>query len=253
MFRRCVFASMVLFFGVFVVRAMALPEPVVYYTFDELEDPEDASGNGNDGTLKGDVQLNDDGKVGKCFAFNGVDSYVELENVSNESFTHMCWIKTDAIAPGAGMQAYDGNGLIWADVGGPTNDFASAICGDAFAFFVGTPNQTIRSETDVTTGEWIHVASTRDTTTGVAAVYINGVMEASMDHTNANPLTSNPIIAIGSNPLDNRYYTGLIDEVRLFNAVLTEVEIQEAMSVSPAAVDSAGKLTVTWGKMKSMF
>ena len=249
MLRRCVLVSMVLFFGVFAARVMALPDPIVYYTFDALEDPDDASGNGNNGTLRGDVQLSDDGKIGKCFVFNGANSYVELKNVSNESFTHMCWMKTDTPGHKAGDQAYQGSGLIWADVSGPNNDFASAVLGTKFTFFVGTPNQTVTSNTDVTTGEWIHVACTRDAATGKAAIYVNGKMEASMDHTNKNPLTTNPIIAIGANPLDNRYYTGLVDEVKLFNAVLTEAEIQQSMS--PAAVDSAGKLTVRWGKIKS--
>ncbi|MFC1719052.1 LamG domain-containing protein [Candidatus Poribacteria bacterium] len=252
MIRNCVFASMMLFLMIFATKAMALPDPQVYFTFDVLGDPVDDSGNGNNGTLKGAVALNDDGKVGKCFEFNGLDAYVELKNVTNENFTHMCWIKADTPGHQANAHAYGGSGLIWSDVGGANNDYASAVLGTKFAFFVGTPNTTVTSTSDVTTGEWVHVAAARSVDTGDFAIYVNGVLEGTVEgHANKNPLTGNPLNAIGANPLDNRYYTGLIDEVKLFNVVLTVEEIQQIME--PVAVASEGKLTTTWGEIKRLF
>ncbi len=252
MIRNCVFASMMLFLMIFATKAMALPDPQVYFTFDVLEDPVDDSGNGNNGILKGAVALNDDGEVGKCFEFNGLDAYVELKNVTNETFTHMCWMKTDTPGHQANAHAYGGSGLIWADVGGGNNDYASAVLGTKFAFFVGLPNTTATSTSDVTTGEWVHVAATRSADTGDFAIYVNGVLEGIVEgHANKNPLATNPLNAIGANPLDNRYYTGLIDEVKLFNVVLTAEEIQQIME--PAAVESEGKLTTTWGEIKQLF
>lgn len=243
---------MMLFLMVFTTKTMALPDPQVYFTFDILEDPVDDSGNGNNGTLKGGVALNDDGKIGKCFEFNGLDAYVELANVINENFTHMLWMKTGTPGHQANAHAYGGSGLIWADVGGANNDYASAVLGSKFAFFVGSPNTTLTSQSDVIIGEWVHVAATRSADTGDFAIYVNGVLEGDeAGHANKNPLTANPLGAIGGNPLDSRYYTGLIDEVKLFNVVLTADEIQQTME--PAAVELEGKLTTTWGEIKQLF
>lgn len=40
-------------------------------------------------------------------------------------------------------------------------------------------------------------------------------------------MNANPIIAVGGNVLDSRYYTGLIEEVKIFDVALTEQEIQQ--------------------------
>ena len=48
-----------------------------------------------------------------------------------------------------------------------------------------------------------------------------------------------------------QYFKGVLDEVMLFNVVLTAEEIQQIME--PAAVESEGKLTTTWGEIKQLF
>ncbi len=59
------------------------------------------------------------------------------------------------------------------------------------------------------------------------------------------------MIAIGGNTLDSRYYTGLMDEVKLFDVILTEAEIGEMSA--PIAVDARAKLATTWGGVKAVY
>lgn len=70
---------------------------VAHYKFDG--DFKDSSGNGNDGTLVGDVTFADDGVIGKNAVFNGgyidVNSSPEL-NLEN-SFTIAAWVKLDPV------------------------------------------------------------------------------------------------------------------------------------------------------------
>jgi hypothetical protein len=240
----------ILLLGFFITKAMAETKPVVYYTFDELT-VKDVSGNGNDGTIKNNVKLSDNGKLGKCYQFDGVNSYVELNRVVQDNFTLMVWIKTDK--PGlAGTQAYQGSAMIWSDVGGTANDFVFALLEKKLSFFCGNPDTSVNSDNDVVTGDWVHIAAVRDLGAGEIAIYINGKKDKSVAHGNKNPLNALPTIAIGGNVLDNRYYTGLMDEVKIFDAALTEQEIQKASS-SLAAVDSRSKLAVTWGTLKLDF
>lgn len=243
---------MVLLLGFFITKAMAETKPVVYYTFDALDQVvKDASGNGNDGTLKNNVKLSDNGKLGKCFQFDGVNSYVELKRVVQDDFTLMAWIKADK--PGlAGTQAYQGSAMIWSDVAGTANDFVFALLEKKLSFFCGNPDTSVNSDNDVVTGDWVHVAGVRDVKAGTISVYINGKKDKSVVHSNKGSLNALPTIAIGGNVLDTRYYTGLMDEVKIFDAALTEQEIQKASS-SLAAIDSRAKLAATWGSLKLDF
>ena len=250
MFKKCTLASVMLLFCLFMIqKVIAAPQPVVYYTFDKLDATvTDASGNGNDGTPKGDVKLSNDGKLGKSFEFNGTDAYIELERVVQDDFTLMAWIKTDKPGIQLGNQGYQGSGLIWSDVGGAANDFILAVLGTKLSFFCGSPDLSVNSDQDIVTGEWLHVAGTRSLKEGKISIYIDGKHEKTIDHANKNPLDALPTIAIGGNVLDNRYYTGLVDEVKLFDVALTESEIKQVSVTTP--VESIGKLAVTWAKLK---
>jgi len=231
MFKKYFPVTIMLLFCVFAAKVMAAPQPIVYFTFDELNaSVPDASGNGNDGTIKGAVELSNDGKEGGAFVFNGVDAYVEIERVVQDNFTLMAWIKTDT--PGlAGTQAYHGNGLIWSDVSGVADDFLIAVLGTKASFFIGDADPSINTEADIVTGEWVHVAGVRNATDGEIAIYIDGKLDISAPGYDT-PLVANPIIAIGSNVLDGRFYTGLIDEVKIFDVALTEQEVQQCLKSS---------------------
>lgn len=249
MYRILSYVVMFAFLCIFAATTIAAPKPIVYYKFDELGDViSDASGNGNDGTPMGGVILNDNGKLDKCFEFNGTDSYISLDRVIQDDFTIMCWIKTDT--PGAaGTQGYQGTGLVWSDVGGVANDFIMAVLGTKLSFFCGNPDLSANSEKDIVTGDWIHIAAVRSATDQKMSIYIDGKEEKSMDHANQNPLDAQALLAVGANTLDSRYYTGLMDEVKLFDAALTEAEVQAVSA--PAAVEPKAKLTTSWGVIKA--
>ena len=46
-------------------------------------------------------------------------------------------------------------------------------------------------------------------------------------------------------------FGGVIDEVKVYDAALSQAEIVEAMEVVIAAVRPADKLTATWGSIKA--
>ena len=48
-----------------------------------------------------------------------------------------------------------------------------------------------------------------------------------------------------------RYFEGLIDEVGIYNRVLTENEIAKNFNSQGLAVHSQEKLTTTWGNIKA--
>ena len=192
----------------------------------------DTSGNGHDGTLNGDPQWVA-GVVDGALEFDGTDDYVEMTRVVQDDFTLMAWIKTDTPGINLGNQGYQGSGLIWSDVAGVANDFILAVLDTKLSFFCGNPDTSVNSDTDIVTGQWVHVAATRSTQEQEIAIYIDGQQEKTMAHGNTGPLNALDTLAIGGNVLDSRYYTGLVDDVQLYDNVLLQAEILSAMQNEP--------------------
>jgi uncharacterized repeat protein (TIGR03806 family) len=210
---------------------------------------EDQSGNENSGTLVGMAASSwTTGLAGNALTFDGVNDYVRINNHLGASFTISCWIKTtqtfQPVTP-----TYEGTGIIWSDVGGSANDFIlggtrSAGGVNRLSFFVGSGNFTTTGTLPINSGQWMHVAATRNGATGEVRLYVNGVLDGTATGGTA-VLNSNPEIHIGGNTLDNRYFNGAIDDVRFYSRVLTEVEIASLLpSTAPTVILTTATNTV---------
>lgn len=189
----------------------------------------DASGHGNPGTLINMPQATwTSGKIGAGLSFDGVSQYVQISNHLGATFTIACWVKTSQIFQTVDA-TYQGTGIIWADVGGAANDFIlggtrSAGGVNRLSFFVGGTETSLGGTQEISTGQWTHLAVTRDGVSGVFKIYVNGVLDGTATGA-AGILNANPGIAIGGNVGDNRYFNGLIDDVRFYSNVLSAVQI----------------------------
>jgi hypothetical protein len=143
------------------------------------------------------------------------------------------WIKTDQPGVQAGPAAWQGSGLIWSDVVGNVSDFVLAVLGKKLEFATGPTNVNTISNSDVVTGQWVHVAVTRVASSGQVTLYINGRVDITETQANTGSLNANSMIIIGANTIDGRYYAGLIDEVRMYSRVLSGAEIAYLADTSP--------------------
>ncbi|MEI6712289.1 MAG: SUMF1/EgtB/PvdO family nonheme iron enzyme [Verrucomicrobiota bacterium] len=191
----------------------------------------DTSGHGNDGKLVNMVQSSwVEGHTGKGLVFDGVNDFVQIKNVTTPDFTLACWIKTSQTFPQA-EQAYGGAGIMWSDVGGlKKHDFTLAGTRDKnginrISFFVGITENTISGVTPINTGKWVHVAVTRNGTTGKVKVYVNGMLDGAGGAT-TEALTDNPVINIGGNPYNKHYFDGAIDDVRIYSRELSDNDVR---------------------------
>ncbi len=60
---------------------------------------------------------------------------------------------------------------------------------------------------------------------GSLRLYVNGVQVGTRSLT-GNVLTSNEAVTIGGNTVWDEWFTGMIDEVRLYNRALSQAEMQ---------------------------
>jgi hypothetical protein len=118
---------------------------------------------------------------------------------------------------------------LWSDHAGGGDHFTVAVLGTKLAFETGPGgNPNTISNRDVVTGQWIHVAVTHDEDSDVQ-IFVDGTLDASGNHAGDTNVNSNPLIVIGANPLDSRYFQGMIDEVRAYDRVLSAGELATAM------------------------
>jgi hypothetical protein len=166
--------------------------------------------------------------LGNGLNMDGSNDYISLPRPTLNNFTIEYWVKTSMTSL-TGSQWYNGNGIVDAEVGGSTSDFGTSLLNGKIAFGVGAPDVTIQSTTTVNNGTWYHVAATWDGTTGSMKLYINGVLEASGSGSTGTR-SAPPNIRVGSIQTGIQYFSGTVDELRIWNSVRTQSEIQNNMN-----------------------
>ena len=215
---------------------------------------EDASDNGNDGEKFGNANWAD-GKIGKCLDF-AAGSYVRVPEIPDYDVTDavslMAWVKTTSVSTWARII----DKSQWQD-----NGFDLALSqithAPLFEFFVNNTTSQALAATPVDDGEWHFIAGTFGNKK--VRICVDGVMEREVTSTGEVDIKPNdwPItLGVEGNNLSGQPYTGMIDEVAIFNRELSANEIediyQNGVPVS-SAVAPGGKLMATWGALKNQW
>jgi len=212
-------------------EAAAEPSLQAHYAFEGNAD--DNSGQARNGSLVGGTATVA-GKVDAgAIAFDGT-GYATIPRSVDNDFTIALWVKTTD--SGNDGQWWAGKGLVDGDVSSAADDFGLSLVGANAAFGVGNPDTTIKSTTSINDGQWHHVLATRTATTGAMAVYVDGNLEASGTGP-AGWRAAPAVLRVGGilTSGGSRFLIGSIDEVRLYDRVLTAGEIA-AVAAGQAAV-----------------
>ncbi len=214
---------------------------VAHYAFDDRGNYGlDSSGQGNDincgsgwGTNLSEVITNDAVAGGGALQFFGYSSIVPCgqaftnwTNTLAGSFSVSAWIKTTNVIgnDGDALSDYNGQSIIYAD----NNQLGAtpvALTGSKVAFRTTDPDgndDTLHSLQSVTTGNYVHIVSTRDQITGVKKIYINGTLDSS-DIASTEFLSGAEYVSIGGELFSA--YQGRVDDVQIYAGVLAASEV----------------------------
>jgi hypothetical protein len=222
--------------------------PVAYYRFEETSGTTAKdSANSNDGTYMNGVLINQPSaaNLGRAASFDGIDDFVSTPRTVSTDFTLELWINTTASSL-TGTNAYEGNGLLWSDVGGSANDFVMAMLNNGLSFFTGNPDISVTSANAINDGRWHHLVATRTQGANVE-IFVDGISRGTTT-TNNSPLDGNPAIMIGGNTLDGRYFNGLIDEVAYYPTVLSVARIRAHFQAGSSSSVTAATSVPTLGE-----
>ena len=162
---------------------------------------------------------------------DGVDDYVEISDSNsidfntNENFTVEAWIKADANQPD---KRTGDNDIIekWNEIGGYpfVISYLNSSGQIQAARYDGSNNPKIVSSIAINDNQFHHVAFVKNGKN--LSLYIDGILNgAAVDTTTGNTQNSSPLY-IG-NRANKNYFKGQIDEVRIWNAVRSQQDIQD--------------------------
>lgn len=175
----------------------------------------DSSGTGNTGKLTGQSSTTTiPGKIGQALQFDGVDDTVDINNtmLGTQALTICVWIKpTEA-------SAFD-------FILGNTNTLLGTYTNGNLVFNSDGSTAAQSAANSIIQNAWNHACVTRNTS-GTANLYIGGVLSGSADQSSGSPTASAFDTYIGSYIGAANFYTGSIDELRVYNRILSVAEIK---------------------------
>jgi hypothetical protein len=214
------------------------PTLVLYYSFDSdvAGEATDHSIHGNNGTIEGGPEVVD-GRFGSALTFDASDDQVVVPTNETldiqDQITMMAWIQ-----PGANLTAD------WRTVMGksPTNvlgqntfsyDFRSDQSG-VLRFSVNLGAWQFVLGPTLTEGTWYHIAGTFDGTELI--LYVDGEPVGATAASGQIVVTPDPFcvgnIINAAGATQNEYWSGIIDEVRLWDRALSADEVATNMELS---------------------
>ncbi|MCH7921091.1 MAG: hypothetical protein IIC50_24370 [Planctomycetes bacterium] len=204
------------------------PDLVGYWPFD-TSTADDWSGNDNHGVVDGDPKWVP-GKFFEALQFDGVDDYVQLTKqppITN-GFTFSAWVKRNGDSPST-QEVFNNHQFFLRTMPEGEGDGSNPF--EAFVNLSdGSVEPRVQSNVSATLGQWFFVTVTWDKTT--LEIYVDGELKGSS--TRSGELTSTTVEArIGRGEQTNvnaNPFNGVIDEVRIYNRVLTQEEIQQTMT-----------------------
>ncbi len=241
------------------------PEGMIsYWILDETSgDTYEDFVNGNDGVGNASPTSVSEGKVNGAQGFDGSTTGIDVEpDVSfdwgmNESFSIEYWVKAGLLSPVSSAEVVVGRD----DTIDPSKlHWWTGLRRDGRAQFtlIATNGDgeaeagDVRGAHDLRDGAWHHVVAVRDAATGENRIYVDGAIDSSNAIVsityNAGFESATAKLNIGylerKNNSNRHRFEGTLDEVAIYNRVLTPAEISEHYNAGMSYCGDSYNLTV---------
>lgn len=184
----------------------------------------DGSGRGHTGTL-GTATRTTSGKFGSALAFNGSSARVTIPDASDlrltSAMTVEAWVNPSSGSASWADVVYKGDDNYYLE--GSSTSAGAPVGG---ALIVGAHQESVGTA-PLPANLWSHLALTYDSS--AVRLFLNG-NEVSSTAATGTIATSNNPVEIGGDSIYGQYFSGLIDEVRIYNTARTGLQIQSDMN-----------------------
>ena len=215
---------------------------VAAYSFDEGAGTaaNDASSQGNTAVLINGVAWVA-GQHGSAVSFDGVNDYISIPNsastnISGNTITLSMWINPQPLATGDSVVL----GKFWnTTMSSPYYQYGLELGGgNRTDFYVGTTSgpRTALAGTTLPFNQWSYLAITFDG--AQVKTYVNGAL-VNTQALSATITARGNAINVGADATPAQFNKGMLDDLRIYNRVLTQAQIQTDMA-APVGGTTAG-------------
>ena len=170
------------------------------------------------------------GKFGAGADFNGSSSYINIGNlIGGNVYTYSFWARPDSIA----------SGVYGAMIGSASPDVTYYQEDSKLSIYNGSGSSYLTaSNIFLNTTDWVNIVAVA--TGSQILIYRNGVLSNTFNDTPANSET----IVFGKHPrFSVEYYSGLLDQVRIFTKALSSSEVSTLYAETVDTVESLDPLS----------
>ncbi|MEE2906224.1 MAG: DUF1553 domain-containing protein [Planctomycetota bacterium] len=192
--------------------------------------------------FEGDPEICEVGHRGHALLVRGVENAMTVPRPIQDDFTISVAFRPDADGPGDGEPRWFlGSGLVDGEISGVVDDlWISWFKNGRVTAGVGNPETFLASPPGLALGQWHVAALTRNRETGLVQLWVDGeLVDEKTGGTQA--LTSPDVLAIGRMHPGGNPFHGAIDEVRIYDRVLSPHELL-ALHDSPGYSEAAKRL-----------
>jgi hypothetical protein len=188
----------------------------------------DESGNGNHGTVNGATMTTDRfGNSGSAYDFDGLDDFISSSPylpIGNESRTVSVWINVDNFVTDAGIVGWGAFNLL--------SYSALGISPEIGKLFFWTYDNDLTSTNVISAQQWTHFLVSYHSQSNLAQLFINGNNVGIATLQNLNTISSELLIG-KSLQNGSTFFSGIIDDISIYNRALTQEEITALYTGTP--------------------
>lgn len=211
---------------------------------------QDLSGNGNDGTVYGaTLTVGRNGADSSAYAFDGTSSYITFpaDSVLSTEYTYSLWIKsTTAVGNGKKVVVLGIGGADCDQSINLTNNYFSYDGVSAGGYYQIGNTYNTNDPTLPTVDTWVHITGVKSADS--MKLFIDGVKKDVSATPSQDPCYSGmgQKGVIGSGVALGQFFTGAIDEVRIYSRALSDAEVSSLHNTELTSVGKpAAKITCT--------
>lgn len=160
------------------------------------------------------------GQSGASLSFDGTNDYVQIGNIMPATYTKEAWFYITNL----GLN----NNLISGGADGQHALYPSFTFGNRISAGHNGVWNAVQDPTPIVANTWYHVALTYDAATTTMKLYKNGILVST--NTAVPAFTGGNAVRLGSYDPTQNLLGGKLDEVRIWNRVLPQCEIQNNMN-----------------------
>ncbi|HGE70013.1 TPA: LamG domain-containing protein [Candidatus Poribacteria bacterium] len=217
---------------------------VLYFPFDG--NVKDASGNSNDGVIKGNAKWVA-GKFKEAMEFDGA-TYVEVADKPNSGLDGVPGL---TIEVWVNMKEHHDNGIVVKLLSGAfwPCSYNLETWSDQLAYFDINADIGSYTTANYPLNEWFHLVGVFDGSAD--KIYVDGELKS----TNPRPEKIVPDgdmpVYIGCVAPGQYFFKGMLDDLAIYKRALSQQEIIQDMNAFVTPVENKGKIAIAWGEIKS--